>query len=89
MINWTDQHSANLTKCLEIVPLLGRLGEMRGGIAGATLEETAMSAKEFNGYSRCMNDILVLAEWKSEAPQEDIYVHGIEHFEDKPPPLEI
>jgi hypothetical protein len=56
------------------IPLIESLHEMRPPLSGKTLEESALSAKQRQGYEECLNNIISLANRGMATPMQSPYV---------------
>jgi hypothetical protein len=61
------------------IPLIETLHEMKPPLGGTTLEESALSSKQRQGYEECLNNLVSLANRGAQAPIQSPYVDVTMH----------
>jgi len=80
------EHSVSLHGFLLAIPLIESLHEMKEPIGGKTMEEKALSGAVREGYEKCLENIISLANRGAQQPIKSPYVDVSLH--DKPVPPE-
>lgn len=82
-MSWTPKHAEQLAQLMP--DLWSELTTKAPRLSATTVEETAMLARDRNGYEQCMNQLRALA---TEAPTQmsSPYVQGLEMFDQAPMP---
>jgi len=68
------ENCTSLHGFLLAIPLIETLHEMQPPLGGATIEESAMSAKKREGYEECLRNILNLANSGAQTPIQSPFV---------------